>query len=123
MFVEKYGDDIADNAEIYMDDGMVYSCYFSKNNKLLFGLKKLMIDYGVKEHFTIFFDYVGKSKFYGSIFNKDGLEIFYSEQEKLKSNNLVKSTAPEVYMISDSDSDEGKKTLFNMKYQDGMNLK
>ncbi|WOH15091.1 hypothetical protein DCAR_0934628 [Daucus carota subsp. sativus] len=106
MFVEKYGDDIADNAEIYMDDGMVYSCYFSKNNKLLFGLKKLMIDYGVKEHFTIFFDYVGKSKFYGSIFNKDGLEIFYSEQEKLKSNNLVKSTAPEVYMISDSDSDE-----------------
>lgn len=83
--------------------------------KLLFGLKKLMIDYCVKEHFTFFFDYVGNSKFYGSIFNKEGLEILKSEQQKLRSNNMVNLTEPEVYMISDSNSDEGNKTLFHMK--------
>ena len=93
IFLEKYGDDISDDAEIYLPDGMVYGCNYSKTKKLLSGIKNMMNQYGVKEDFTLFFEYLGDSKFYCSIFNVEGLEIFNSLQEKLLSYNLVKLIA------------------------------
>lgn len=114
MFAEKCGAFIKDNAQIYLPDGMLFSCYFSNTTKLLFGIKNLMVHYGVREKFSIFFEYVGNSTFYGSIYNEEGVEIFNELTKKLSLQTVRKEKGRQVYVITDSDEDEGrtKKLLF-----------
>lgn len=90
---------------------MVYQCYFSKTSKLLFGIKTLMTNYDVQENYTIFFDYIGNSTFYASIYNENGMEIFNDLPEKLIAYTVITQKAPEVIVLSDTDEEEGRMTL------------
>lgn len=108
MFAELYGHKIDEYPVVYLPDGMVYRCYFSKTSKLLFGLKTLMTQYGFRENYTIFFDYIGNSTFYASIYNEDGMEIFNELPQKLSAYTVITQKAPEVIVLSDTDEEEGR---------------
>lgn len=108
MFAMKYGGLINKTAEIILPDGIVYSCYFAGTGKLLYGIKNLMTKYGVKENFTMFFDYLGNSKFYTSVYNEAGLEIFNGLQERLSTYTMGKVIVPEACDLSAADENEGK---------------
>ncbi|KAL1807769.1 hypothetical protein ACET3Z_024759 [Daucus carota] len=106
VFAELYGHKIDEYPVVYLPDGMVYRCYFSKTSKLLFGLKTLMTQYGFRENYTIFFDYIGNSTFYASIYNEDGMEIFNELPQKLSAYTVITQKAPEVIVLSDTDEEE-----------------
>ena len=86
---------------------MVYSCYLSQPGKLIFGLKDLLKKYEVEENNTMFFDYIGDSTFYASIYDSHGLEIFNDLTSKLALMSVLNYMAADVYVISDSDDNEG----------------
>lgn len=70
-----------------------------------------MTNYDVQENYTIFFDYIGNSTFYASIYNENGMEIFNDLPEKLIAYTVITQKAPEVIVLSDTDEEEGRMTL------------
>ncbi|KAL1823422.1 hypothetical protein ACET3Z_010200 [Daucus carota] len=77
-----------------------------KTGKLIFGLKDLLKKYEVEENNTMFFDYIGDSTFYASIYDSHGLEIFNDLTSKLALMSVLNYMAADVYVISDSDDNE-----------------
>lgn len=108
MFAERCGAAIKGNAKIYLADGMVFSCYFSNTTKLLFGIKNLLEYYGVRDKYTMFFEYAGNSTFYASIYNEEGAEIFNELTQKLTLETVLNQKNPTFFVIIDSDEEEGR---------------
>ena len=90
---------------------MVYSCYLSKTSKLLYGIKDLMAKYTIRADSTVFFEYIGNSVFYATIFDEHGLEIFNDLPLKLILSSVVDYMTADLYVISDSDSEIGMLTF------------
>ncbi|WOG92978.1 hypothetical protein DCAR_0312256 [Daucus carota subsp. sativus] len=67
----------------------LFNGYFTAAGNLLYGLKNLMTTYGVKEEYVMFFEFVGISFFYVTIYNEEGEEIFNKLAEKLMLRTLV----------------------------------
>lgn len=72
-----------------MADGGKFHAYFSRAGNLLYGLKNLMTTAGVKEKYVVFFEFVGNSSFYVTIYNEEGEDIFNKLAEKVVLRNLV----------------------------------
>ncbi|KAL1831006.1 hypothetical protein ACET3Z_000657 [Daucus carota] len=119
VFAMKYGGLINKTTEIILPDGKVYSCYFAGTGKLLYVIKNLMTKYGVKENFTMFFDYLGNSKFYASVYNEAGLEIFNGLQERLSTYTMGKVIVPEACDLSAADEDEDNGMVDNSDAESG----
>ena len=115
MFADKYGSEFKKCGSIYMPDGMVYSCHLSKTMKLIFGLKDLAKKYNVHANSTMFFEYLGNSTFYATIYDSHGLEIFNEMPSKLLLSSVLNSMKAEVYVILDSDEEEGMIIHFSFK--------
>ncbi|KAL1804947.1 hypothetical protein ACET3Z_028015 [Daucus carota] len=106
VFGAKFGSDLKDRGTIYMPDGIVYSCYLSKTAKLVFGLKDLLKKYDVKADSTMFFEYIGDSTFYASIYDSLGLERFRDLPSRLSLQSVLNYMAVDIYVISDTDEGE-----------------
>ena len=116
LFGKAYASAITDNAKLVLPDGFSSSCYFSKNGDLLYGLKDLMIKYSVRENCTMFFNYIGNSTFYVTIYNEAGMGIFNDLPEKLSLHTAKLKMGPDMIILSDSD--DGNQTLKNVNLLD-----
>lgn len=89
MFAEKFAEQIKEDVMLFLPDGGQFNGYFSVYGNLLYGLKNLMTTYGVKEKYVMFFEFVGISSFYVTIYNEEGEDIFNTLAEKLMLRTLV----------------------------------
>ena len=65
-----------------------------------------MVKYSVHENWTLFFNYIGNSAFYVTIYNEEGMGIFNDLPEKWSAAKAKLWLEPQVIAISDSDEYE-----------------
>ncbi|KAK1398869.1 hypothetical protein POM88_008732 [Heracleum sosnowskyi] len=90
LFLNEFGEVKGGNIKLFLADGCQFSGYVCESSHVMIGLKDILGKYSVKEHYVLFFDYVGSSTFYVSIYNTLGMNIFNKMEEKLLVEELVK---------------------------------
>lgn len=106
MFVSEFGWMLSEDVKLYLPDGSEYSVYLCGSKALMIGLKKMLKKYGVKENYVVFFEYLGRSSFYITLYNAFGVDIFDSMHEKLLLLDVIKKLESEVIQLSDSSDDD-----------------
>ena len=76
MFAQRFAKQIKEDVTLFLPDGGQFNGYFTVAGNLIYGLKNLMTTYGVKEKYVMFFEFVGISSFYVTIYNEEGEDIF-----------------------------------------------
>ncbi|XP_074356513.1 uncharacterized protein LOC141696242 [Apium graveolens] len=104
-FIDTYGSMLGDKVRLSFGDGWRYIAKFSKHNKSLFDLDEVFNNYSVRESFWIFFNCVGPSSLYLTIFSINGMDILHSAPAKVSLKELGKRPCFEVTDMSTSDSD------------------
>lgn len=86
QFTEAYSGNLSKELYLIIADGSIYHAHFCEMENLLYGLKGLFVKLGLGEGFYLFFDYVGPSYLYLSIYTPSCLDIFncYSNKKSLK---------------------------------------
>lgn len=89
MFVEKYGKKIRRDVSLFVADGKKFGAKYCSDKHLLINLKNLVHNYQIKEKYFIFFNYIGNSCFYLSIFSTWGFDICNQIREKFLLKDLI----------------------------------
>ncbi|KAL1815229.1 hypothetical protein ACET3Z_017803 [Daucus carota] len=90
LFAEQYSQKLKEDVNLFLPDGGKFHAYFSIEGNLLYGLKDLMMTYAVKEQYVMFFEFVGLSSFYVTIYNEEGEDLFNKLTDKLMLRTLLK---------------------------------
>ncbi|KAK1351974.1 hypothetical protein POM88_053688 [Heracleum sosnowskyi] len=90
LFLNEFGEVKGGNIRLFLADGCQFSGYVCESSHVMIGLKDILGKYSVSDHYVLFFDYVGSSTFYVSIYNTLGMNIFNKMEEKLLVEELVK---------------------------------
>ncbi|KAK1363373.1 hypothetical protein POM88_038934 [Heracleum sosnowskyi] len=109
LFIDNFGGLLNETVHLVVADGNEYCVRFCAFNNLLYGMKKLFSKYNVAENFVLFFDYVGRSHFFVSIYNNYCYDILDGLRDKILLMDVLNSTKCPVVVLSDdsSDSDAG----------------
>lgn len=78
-----FGSSLCNNVSLQMGDGKEYHVNYCRMSNLIYGLKDLFSHYKVRKNFFIFFDYIGKSRFYITIFSPLSMDISNRNPNKL----------------------------------------
>lgn len=73
---------------VFIPDGSNYGAKFCEVNNLLFDLKELFSKYGLGQRFFLFFDYVGVSSLYLSVYSPLCLDIFNGNANKVSVKDI-----------------------------------
>lgn len=87
--MEKYGNKIRENVSLFVGDGNKFSATYFMERHLVTNLKDLVVKYKMKENYIIFFDYVGNSCFYLTIYSPWCFEICNQITKKLLLKDLL----------------------------------
>lgn len=98
--MKEYGKKLKKKVNILMPDGMLYRVHFSLLNNVLLGLKGLFYTYSITEDYVLFFDYVGQSTFYVSVFDPFCMDVWNEISDKLLLKNV--DIHPEVAHIGEA---------------------
>ncbi|KAK1361631.1 hypothetical protein POM88_046105 [Heracleum sosnowskyi] len=74
---------------------------------ILSGEMKMFLKYNVAKDYVLFFDYVGRSHFYVSIFNQDCFDILDGMSDKIMLTDVLNWSQCPVVVISSDSSDSG----------------
>ncbi|KAK1390082.1 hypothetical protein POM88_018260 [Heracleum sosnowskyi] len=105
MFIENFGGLLTETVHLVVADGNEYCVRFCAFKNLLYGMKKLFSKYNVAEDFVLFFDYVGRSHFFVSIYSNNCFDILDGLSDKTLLMDVLNSTTCPVVVLSDDSSD------------------
>lgn len=91
LFAEKYGGDLKSKVTFLMSDCHEFVVKYCSQSNLLYGLESFVEVYYPEEDFIIFFDYIGNSKFYVSIFDRTSMDLCDDVEPKLMLNEALVS--------------------------------
>lgn len=87
-----------------MANGTKYIAIFCGLNNILYGPEELFNKYSMRESFFLFFDYVGPSSLYVTVYNTDCLDIFNGVPNKMTLKDIGKQICFKEIDMSDSSS-------------------
>lgn len=82
LFVQMYGTELKNKMNLLLSNGEKLCVNYCRRGNLIYGLEEFDT-YCIKEDFIIFFDYLGNSQFYVSMFGRSCMEISNDVSEKL----------------------------------------
>lgn len=92
IFVQEYGILLLENVHLLMPDVNEFCVKFSESIGQLTGLDKLLLKYSFKEHYVIFFDYIGRSHFLQSVYTEKGDDVFAYLRRKVMLQHIMHET-------------------------------
>ncbi|KAK1374665.1 hypothetical protein POM88_030858 [Heracleum sosnowskyi] len=91
LFAEKFGSQISEKVTLLMPDRNEIVVNYSGKNNFLYGLKEFVRAYSIAVDFLIFFDFLGNSTFYVSVFDYLGEDVCEDVDDKLHLAEIVGS--------------------------------
>ncbi|KAK1382873.1 hypothetical protein POM88_020608 [Heracleum sosnowskyi] len=102
VFVKELGWMVCNDIHLYLPDGYEFGGFICGGSNLMIELKNILEKYEVHEDYVIFFEFVGRSSFYVTIYNSYGMNIFNHLPEKFLLKDLISKFEREVIVLSDS---------------------
>ncbi|KAK1360715.1 hypothetical protein POM88_045189 [Heracleum sosnowskyi] len=105
LFVDEFGWMLHEDVNLILEDGHQYTGFFCKTSNLMIGLKPLFEKYSIDEHYVLFFEYIGHSTFFLTVYNNYAMSIFNHLFDKLLLADVLKKYEPELIVLSESSFD------------------
>ncbi|KAK1373014.1 hypothetical protein POM88_029207 [Heracleum sosnowskyi] len=113
VFVDKFGESLGESVHLLIPDGGEVCVHFCGFRSYLYGLNKLIAKYSVSENYVLFFDYVGNSHFYVSIYNNNCMDIFDELSVKVLLEDVLLQPKCPIVVLSDDSVDEDEVSALN----------